>query len=105
MKRSMPFDWPILSGSVSTARSRCGKANCACQGAPHHLHGLYYRWTGFIDGKRTTKTISRQEALECQRRIRNFRRLQRDIERLVRRSLADAPWVAAAKESRKGKTR
>jgi hypothetical protein len=105
MKGSIAFDKPILPGSVSTARSRCGKPNCACHGAPRHLHGVYYRWTGFIDGKRTTKTISREAALECQRRIRNFRRLQREIERLVRGSLADAPWVAAAKKSKKGMKR
>jgi hypothetical protein len=105
MKRSITFEWPVLPGSVSTARSRCGKLNCACKGRPPRLHGAYYRWTGFLGGKRTTKTISRETALECQRRIQNFRKLQREIERLVRASLGDAPWVpaAAAKESKKGK--
>ena len=105
MKRYITFDWPVLPGSVSTARSRCGKPNCACKGKPPRLHGAYYRWTGFIDGKRTTKTISRQTALECQRRIQNFRRLQREIDRLVRAALGDAPWLPAAKESKKGGNR
>jgi hypothetical protein len=66
---------------------------------------VYYRWTGFIGGTRTTKTISRETALECQRRIRNFRTLQREIDRLVRASLGKAPWVPGAKESKKGKKR
>jgi len=105
MKRYIAFAWPVLPGSVSTARSRCGKLNCACKGQPPCLHGAYYRWTGFIGGKRTTKTISRQTALECKRRIQNFRKLQREIERLVRASLAEAPWVPGTKKSNQGKTR
>jgi len=83
MKKTIELDWPILPGSISTARSRCGKARCACKLSSPRLHGIYYRWTGFIDGKRTTKTLSKKEAQECLRRIRNYRRLQRDIEILV----------------------
>ena len=105
MQRYIAFDGPVLPGSVSTARSRCGKPNCACKGKPPRLHGAYYRWTGFIGGKRTTKTISRETALECQRRIKNFRKLQWEIERLVRESLTDAPWAPGAKESKKGRKR
>ncbi len=103
MARNIAFTGPVLPGSVSTAWSRCGKANCACKGKPPRLHGAYYRWTGFIDGTRTTKTISRETAQECQRRIQNFRLLQRKIERLVRESLSDAPWTLAAKEVRRGR--
>ena len=105
MKRSITVEWPLLPGSVSTAHSRCGKPACACKGKPARLHGTYYRWTGFIDGKRTTKTISQQAALECQRRIRNFRKLQREIERVVRAALGEAPWLPRATESKKGKKR
>ncbi|WP_414648586.1 DUF6788 family protein [Edaphobacter sp.] len=92
MKKTLEFDWPILSGSISTARSRCGKPRCACKLRPPRLHGIYYRWTGFIEGKRTTKTISKEAAQECLRRIRNYHRLQRDIEKLLRADLAKAPW-------------
>ena len=83
---------PLLPGSISTAASTCGKPNCACKGSPPKLHGLYYRWTGFLRGKRTTKTLSREVAKECQRRIKNYRRLQRQIEKLVAQALAHAPW-------------
>ena len=34
-----------------------------------------------------------------------LKKLQREIERLVRASLGDAPWVPGAKESKKGKNR
>lgn len=103
MRRSITIEWPVLPGSVSTARSRCGKPGCACKGKPPQLHGTYYRWTGFIDGRRTTKTITQEEALECKRRIRNFRKLRREIERLLRASLADAPWASRARRPSKGK--
>jgi len=83
---------PLLPGSVSAAASTCGKPNCACKGKPPKLHGLYYRWTGFLRGKRTTKTLSKEVARECQRRIKNYRRLQRAIEQILAQALANAPW-------------
>ena len=88
---------PLLPGSVSTASSTCGKPHCACKANPPQLHGVYYRWTGTLEGKRTTKTISKEVAKECERRIKNYRQLQREIEKLLTRALAQAPW----KEERK----
>lgn len=101
MKKTLEFEGPILPGSVSTARSRCGKAQCACKLRPPRLHGTYYRWTGFIRGKRTTKTLSKEEAQECLRRIRNYRKLQRDIETLLRKALANAPWEPPSRPPRR----
>ena len=103
MIKKVIFDWPILSGSISTAKSLCGKPGCACKGKPPRLHGIYYRWTGFIDGKRTTKTISREEALECAQRIQNLRKLQHKIEILINNSLKSAPWVFNEKKNREKK--
>jgi hypothetical protein len=100
MKKTIELEWPILPGTISTARSRCGKARCACKLSSPRLHGIYYRWTGFIGGKRTTKTISKEVAQECRRRISNFRRLQKDIEALLREALANAPWTSRSTSSR-----
>jgi hypothetical protein len=83
---------PLLPGSISTASSTCGKPHCACKKQPSRLHGVYYRWTGFLDDKRTTRTLSKEEAQECKRRIKNYRRLQRQIEKILAQSLAQAPW-------------
>ncbi len=83
---------PILPGSVSTAKSQCGKPNCACKGNPPKLHGTYYRWTGVIDGARTTKTITKEVAEECERRIANYRVLQKKVDRMRKQALAKAPW-------------
>jgi hypothetical protein len=88
---------PLLPGSLSTAQSTCGKPRCACKQQPPKLHGVYYRWTGTIQGKRTTKTISQEQAQECQRRIENYRRLQKQIEKILAEALAKAPWERRTK--------
>jgi hypothetical protein len=103
MQQHIAINGPILPGSITTARSRCGKPSCAChKGQATGLHGPYYRWTGFVGGKRTTKTLSKDTALECARRIRNFRKLRKEIDKLVLQALANAPWMSQAAKSRKG---
>jgi len=95
MKKSIEFDWPLLPGSISTAESQCGKETCACRRkSSPQLHGVYYRWTGSINGKRTTKTISKEDALECKRRIQSFRKLQTQIQNLLREGIVSAPWTS-----------
>jgi hypothetical protein len=83
---------PLLPGSLSTARSTCGKSNCACKAKPPKLHGPYYRWTGFLEGKRTTKTLTPEQARECKQRIAHYRALEKQISQLVRQALQVAPW-------------
>jgi hypothetical protein len=91
-KITIVAEGPILPGSVSTANSQCGKPNCACKASPPKLHGTYYRWTGFLEGKRTTKTITKETAEECERRIKNYRALQSKLDQIVESALANAPW-------------
>jgi hypothetical protein len=91
-KITLQITLPLLPGSLSTARSTCGKPNCACKAKPPKLHGPYYRWTGFLEGKRTTKTLSPGQAHECRKRIANYRALEKQIQKLVRQALQDAPW-------------
>jgi len=86
----------VLSGSISTVSSRCGKARCACKDKKPKLHGPYYRWTGFINGKRTTKTISLEVAHECQKRIERFKKLKKQIDEILEDALLNAPWEADA---------
>lgn len=91
-KITLHITLPLLPGSLSTARSTCGKPNCACKAKPPKLHGPYYRWTGFLQGKRTTKTLSPAQARECQIRMRNYRALEKQIRQLLRQALQQAPW-------------
>lgn len=94
MKIIIKTDGPVLSGSISTAKSRCGKKLCSCQAKATMLHGTYYRWTGILDGKRTTKTISREVARECQKRINRYKKFKKKIDSLLKKALSDAPWVS-----------
>lgn len=97
--RLLKVAWPLLPGSISTALSTCGKPNCACKARPPKLHGIYYRWTGFLEGKRTTKTISREQARECERRIKNYRKLEQQIAKILAQALAQAPWTASKRKA------
>lgn len=94
MKTTIEFDGPVLDGSISTAKSRCGKKNCACKAKRPRLHGPYHRWTGFTAGKRTTKTISPEVARECSKRMVRYRKLKKQIDLLLEQALLEAPWVS-----------
>jgi len=89
---------PILPGTVSIAHAKCGKATCRCRQDPKYLHGPYYRWTGWINGKPTMKTITEEVARECQKRIENYRELQKKIEETVADALDQAPWTQQQKK-------
>ena len=83
---------PVLPGTISTAMAKCGKKNCRCWTDTEYLHGPYYRWTGAIDGKQTTVTLTKNEADECSRRIERWKKLQRKLALIVTEALEGAPW-------------
>jgi hypothetical protein len=98
MRKNIEIDWPILPGSISTAKSRCGTEGCQCrQKTNPKLHGIYYRWTGFIHGKRTTRTITKAAAKESLLRIRQHRKFQKKIDALLAQALQEAPWTLSRK--------
>lgn len=85
-------DGPILYGCVSTLKSSCGKPNCACKANPPKLHGPYYQWSGVIKGRITSRKISKDIAEECQRKINNYRKLQKKIKDLLDEELKNVQW-------------
>ena len=91
-KITLSISGPVLPGTVSTAMAKCGKKNCRCKTDPDCLHGPYYRWTGALDGKQTTITLSKEEADECSKRIENWKKLQEKIALIREQSLSRAPW-------------
>ena len=62
------------------------------------LHGPYYRWSGYIDGKHRSLTISKEEAEEAQRRIDNYKKILEEIEKIKKDSLLNAPWIQMRKK-------
>jgi hypothetical protein len=91
-KFKIEIEFPIMLGTISKTMLPCGKPNCTCKAKVPRLHGPYYRWTGLINGKRTSKTLSKEVALECSRRIENYRKLQKKIDQLLKLGLKNAPW-------------
>jgi hypothetical protein len=89
---------PILPGTISTSHAKCGKSTCRCRQDPKYLHGPYYRWTGWINGRPTTKTVSEEIARECQTRIENYKELQKNIDKTVADALDQAPWAHEQKK-------
>ncbi len=61
--------------------------------ADHHkLHGPYYRWTGTINGKFTSRIITKELSEECRKRINNYKKLQKEIKKLLDEGIKNAPW-------------
>ena len=85
--------YPVLPGSISVVYSTCGRKHCACHVDSKKLHGPFYRWTGFIKGKRTTKTINQKIAKECKKRINNYKKLCKVWDRVTQKAIANAPWL------------
>lgn len=92
MKNLIVFEGPILPGSVSTAMGRCGKAGCSCKKSRPKLHGPYFRWTGVIEGKRTTVTIDEATMKACKKRIDRYKKLQAKLDAILAVALTQAPW-------------
>jgi hypothetical protein len=55
-------------------------------------------WTGWINGKPTTKTVSEAIAREGQKHIENYKELQKKIEKTVADALDQAPWTREQKK-------
>ncbi len=92
-------DGPILHGCVSTLKSSCGKPNCACKANPPKLHGPYYQWSGLINGRITSRKISKDIAEECQRKINNYKKLQKKIKDLLNEELKNVQWGSKKRDS------
>jgi hypothetical protein len=92
-KLHIDINVPIMQGTVSTSMLPCGKPNCVCKAKRPKLHGPYYRWTGLINGKRTSRTITKTAAKECERRIENYRKIQKKLDELLKKGLENAPWI------------
>lgn len=93
------FNAPILCGCITVSKSKCGKPNCACKAVPPKLHGPYYLWTGVINGVRTTRTISKEVSEECQRKISNYKKLQKKIKDLLDEELKNVQWGSKKRDS------
>lgn len=85
-------DGPILSGTAFVSWVKCGKKNCRCaveQGAKHKV----YQWSGNIDGKNTSRALTKEMYLDCKKRIVNYKKFKRQFSSQVNKALKAAPWI------------
>lgn len=91
-KISITVDGLILSGTVFLSHLKCGKKNCRCALNPAERHKVY-QWSGNINGRNTTRTLTKDMYLECKKRIANYKRFKKLFIVEVNKALKQAPWV------------
>ncbi|MFQ5544102.1 MAG: DUF6788 family protein [Nitrospiria bacterium] len=89
---SIKADGPILSGNVFVSWVKCGKKNCRCAINPDKRHKVY-QWSGNIDGKNSSRALTREMFLECKKRIANYKKFKRLFNLEVKKAFKVAPWV------------
>ena len=87
---------PVLRGTIAARRMRCGKSGCRCQSDPEALHGPYYLWTRKVAAKTVTLSLTAEQARRLQQWTRNSRRLDRLVKALQEVGLKAADAVRAA---------
>lgn len=77
----------ILTGSIITKYSPCGKSGCHCVDGKKNWHGPYYIWTRKENGKTVTQSLSKSQVKFCKKAITNMRKLKTQIEKWKQKSI------------------
>lgn len=91
-KSNIEINGPIINGSVTIAYAKCGQKNCRCHADRKAMHGPYYRWSGMVDGRKTTRTIDLALAQKIKSWIKNYQKLQKKIDQLIKDTLESEEW-------------
>jgi len=83
---------PILSGTVYISRLKCGTKSCSCALDPTKRHKVY-QWSGNINNKNTTRTLTKEMYLECKKRIVRYKKFKKQFVKEVDKALKQAPWT------------
>jgi len=67
----------VASGTLHTRMKSCGRPNCRCANDPKSLHGPYYEWNRWIDGKLVHRIISAEQAEIVARALDNLKEVKR----------------------------
>lgn len=65
-----------VPGSLRTIYSRCGRSYCACQTDKKARHGPYILWDRKVNGKLTSKMVSKKMAVQIKKWIENRNKLE-----------------------------
>jgi uncharacterized protein DUF6788 len=78
-----PF--PVLAGSLVKQYVNCGKSGCRCQRGQKHGPLFYLYWKE--QGRSRSLYVPRDKVVEMRRQIQNYRRVQKELAKRVRRQL------------------
>ena len=76
---------PILAGSLVKQYVNCGKPGCRCQRGKKHGPLFYLYWKE--QGRSRSLYVPREKVMEIRRQIQNYRHLQKELAKRVRRQL------------------
>jgi hypothetical protein len=66
----------VCAGTLQKRMKTCGRPYCRCLTDPKALHGPYYEWTRYVDGRLVHKTLSPEQAQVLEQAIANNRELK-----------------------------
>jgi hypothetical protein len=66
----------ICAGTLQKRMKTCGRSYCRCSSDPEALHGPYYEWTRYVDGRLVHKTLSPEQAEMLEQAIANHREIK-----------------------------
>ncbi len=86
-------------GTLRTIYSKCGKDYCACQTDKKARHGPYILWDRKVDGKLSSKMVSKEMAVQIKGWIENRKKLEKQIQEIL--ILSQSIVANLVEESRK----
>ena len=66
----------VCSGTLQKRMKTCGRSYCRCSSDPEALHGPYYEWTRYVDGRLVHRTLSPEQAMKLEKAMANHREIQ-----------------------------
>jgi hypothetical protein len=73
----------LRPGALSQQYNACGDPRCRCKTDPSLRHGPFYQLSYTWHGKSTTRHVRKSDVIQVKQQIRNYRRLQKLVDRWV----------------------
>lgn len=66
----------VCAGTLQERMKTCGRSYCRCSEDPEAMHGPYYEWTRYVDGRLVSKTLAPEQARVLKKAIADYREIQ-----------------------------
>lgn len=73
----------VAPGSLRTIYSKCGRDYCACRTDKKARHGPYILWDRKVDGKLSSKMVSKEMAAQIKKWIENRNKLEKQVQEIL----------------------